>query len=76
MLKEAYLDCKLARLTNYPKSKLIKVLWRQACCSIKLKDLKNLTDDLTEINDALDEMKIRNLHVDMSRYYTEKYAIW
>lgn len=56
------------RLTNYPKSKLIKVLWRQASCSIKLADVNQLENDLKEINDLLDGLKIRHLHVDMSRY--------
>ncbi|KAJ6603167.1 SET and MYND domain-containing protein 4, partial [Pseudolycoriella hygida] len=62
--KEAHSDCKCARLTNYPKSKLFKVLYRQACCSIQLEDLKQLEKDLKEIDNLLDELKIRHLHSD------------
>lgn len=70
--KEAYSDCKLARLENYPKSKLIKVLWRQACCAIQLEDVDLLTSDLMEMNELLDELNIRHQHVDMSRYTNYK----
>ncbi|XP_037046205.1 SET and MYND domain-containing protein 4 [Bradysia coprophila] len=63
--KEAHSDCMTARLTNYPQSKLIKVLWRQASCSIELKDLNQLIRDIKEMNELLDKLDIRHLHVDM-----------
>lgn len=67
-LQEAYFDCKLARQHSYPKSKLIKVLWRQATCSMKLQNLDQLINDLNEIDGILDELKIRHLHEDKSGY--------
>lgn len=66
--QKAHSDCKLARLENYPKSKLIKVLWRQASCAIQLEDLDLFVSDLMEMNELLDELKIRHQHTDMSRY--------
>ncbi len=57
----------MARLTNYPESKLIKVLWRQASCAIEMEDLGQITCDLIEMSQLIEKLKIRHLHVDMSR---------
>lgn len=68
LFKEAHSDCTLARLNNYPKSKLVKVLWRKASCAVKMEDLKELTLATTEMMMLLNELGIQHLHVDMSRY--------
>lgn len=59
---------------NYPQSKLVKVLWRQARCAIELENLGRLTSDLTELNRLLDELKIQHIHGDLSKSsnFTEK----
>lgn len=40
-----------------------------------MEDLKQSTSDLNELNELLDELKIRNLHADMSRYNTDCFVL-